>query len=72
MSYNKVTYNSEYNKKNYTELKFRVKKGQEEIIKEHWKSNGYKSLSSYVNYLINADMAGGLAPSRDKNNTIDS
>lgn len=56
MTYDKVTYNNEYNKTNYTELKFRVVKGQKSIIESHWKSKGYKSLNSYINDLIEADM----------------
>lgn len=56
MSYDKIKYNNEYNKANYTELRFRVSKGKKEIIENHWKSKGYKSFSAYMNDLINKDM----------------
>lgn len=56
MPYDKVAYNSNYNKENYTELKFRIPKGQKAIIEEHWRSRGYKSLNSYINDLIKKDM----------------
>lgn len=56
MTYDKVKYNTEYNKINYTELRFRVAKGQKEIIDYHWKSKGYKSFSAYMNDLIAQDM----------------
>lgn len=59
MSYDKVKYNAEYNKKNYTVLRFQVKKGEENKIKEHLKNKGYKSLNSYINDLIRKDMEGG-------------
>ncbi len=39
MPYDKVTYNNNYNKENYTELKFRISKGQKAVIEEHWESN---------------------------------
>lgn len=59
MAYDKVKYNNEYNKENYTAITIRIQKGQKALIEEHWKSKGFKSLNSYVNYLINTDMAGG-------------
>lgn len=59
MTYDKVKYNNEYNKKNYTELRFRVPKGQKEVIDNHWKEKGYKSFSAYIKTLIEKDMEGG-------------
>ena len=59
MTYDKVKYNNEYNKKNYTELRFRVPKGQKEAIDNHWKAKGYKSFSAYIKTLIEKDMGGG-------------
>lgn len=56
MTYDKVKYNTEYNKANYTELRFRVIKGQKEVIDNYWKSKGYKSFSAYMNDLIAQDM----------------
>lgn len=58
MSYDKVKYNNEYVKNNYDRLNIQVPKGQKAIIEAHWKSKGYHSLNSYVNDLINKDMAG--------------
>lgn len=49
-------YIAQYNKENYTEIKFRVKKGEKEIIEEHWKALGYKSLNEFINDLIKQDM----------------
>lgn len=56
MAYDKVKYNTAYNKANYTELKFRVVKGRKEVIEEHWRAKGYKSLNTYINDLIDKDM----------------
>ena len=56
MTYDKVKYNAQYNKQNYTELKLRIPKGRKAIIEEHWKAKGYKSLNAYVNDLIRKDM----------------
>lgn len=58
MTYDKVKYNAQYNKQNYTELKLRIPKGRKAIIEEHWRAKGYKSLNSYVNALIEQDMTG--------------
>lgn len=56
MAYEKVKYNNEYNKKNYTAVTIRLQKGQKEIIEEYRKSKGYSSLNSYINHLIYKDM----------------
>ena len=58
MSYDKVKYNNEFNKQAYDRLNIQVAKGRKAIIEEHWKAKGYKSLNSYVNALIEQDMAG--------------
>lgn len=57
--YNKVEYNTNYNKENYDRCIFNVPKGRKAAIKAHYERKGYKSLNSYVNALIAADMAGG-------------
>jgi hypothetical protein len=54
--YNKIEYNTKYNKDNYTDLKIRIQKGTKETIENHWKSNGYKSLNAYIITLIKKDM----------------
>lgn len=56
MTYEKIAYNNQYNKENYTEVKFRVKKGEKENIEQHWRSKGYKSFNAYINDLIQQDM----------------
>lgn len=77
MTYDKVAYNKKYNKENYTELKFRVPKGQKEAINNHWQSKGYTSLNSYINDLIKKDMNNekknntNVIIGRDNNGIID-
>lgn len=58
-NFDKVKYNNEYNKENYKRCIFNVPKGKEIIIEAHYKEKGYKSLNSYVNALIDADMKAG-------------
>lgn len=40
-----------YNKKNYDDLRIRVKKGEGDVIKEHAKAQG-ESLNAFVNRAI--------------------
>lgn len=51
----RIDANNRYVQKNYTTLTIRVKKGQEESIKEFAKSQG-KSLNGFINDLINDAM----------------
>ena len=67
MSFEKVKYNTQYNKDNYTEIKFRVPKGRKTIIDAHWKAKGYKSLNSYINDLINKDIGQDAGEGSGKN-----
>ena len=55
--FNPTKYKNDFVKENYDRLNIQVPKGQKAIIEEHWKEEGYKSLNSYVNALIMADMA---------------
>lgn len=55
-SFDKQKYDNDYAKNNYDRCIFNVPKGQKAIIEAHWKAKGYKSLNSYINDLINADM----------------
>ena len=48
--------NQKYNAKAYDQLKVLVKKGEREKIKAYAEAQG-KSLNSYINDLIKADMA---------------
>ena len=57
MPYDKVKYNNEFNRQAYDRLNIQVPKGHKTIIEAHWKAQGYKSLNSYVNALIDADMS---------------
>lgn len=56
MSYDKVKYNNAFNKEAYDRVSINFPKGQKAVIEEHWRAKGYKSLNSYVNALIKADM----------------
>lgn len=55
-NFNKQKYDNQYAKENYDRCIFNVPKGQKAVIEEHWRKRGYKSLNSYVNDLIKADM----------------
>lgn len=52
----KYKYQNDFNKLNYDRLNIQVAKGQKEVITDHYKSKGYKSLNEYVNTLIRRDM----------------
>ena len=54
--FNQSKYINEYAKQNYDRLIIQVPKGQKELIAEHWKNKGYKSLNAYVTELIAKDM----------------
>ena len=55
--FNQAKYIQEFQKEKYDRCIFNVPKGQKAVIEEHWKAKGYKSLNSYINELIKADMA---------------
>lgn len=56
--FNQAKYIQQFQKENYDRCIFNVPKGRKAIIEEHWRAKGYKSLNSYVNALIEQDMAG--------------
>lgn len=56
MTFNKVEYNNEYNKRKYADIKIRVPKEHKEEIETYYKKAGYNSLNSYVTTLIQNDM----------------
>lgn len=60
--FDKIKYNSEYNKKAYEQINIRVKKGQKEVIEKHSKTKGYSNISTYVKDLIDADMKQNTNP----------
>lgn len=55
-NFNATKYKNDYTKLTYDRLNIQVPKGNKSIIKTHWKAKGYKSLNSYVNALIDADI----------------
>lgn len=59
MKFNPTKYKNDFVKENYDRLNIQVPKSQKAVIEEHWRAMGYKSLNSYVNELIKADMAKG-------------
>ncbi len=56
--FNQAKYIQQFQRENYDRCIFNVPKGRKAIIEEHWRAKGYKSLNSYVNALIEQDMAG--------------
>lgn len=54
-SQKKIDYNSNYSKTHYTQVSFRVRKGQRELIQNYAERKGM-SVSAYINALIAADM----------------
>ena len=54
--FNQAKYIQQFQKENYDRLIVQVPKGQKEVIAQHWKSKGYKSLNAYINDLIRQDM----------------
>lgn len=55
-NFNKQKYDNNYAKENYDRCIFNVPKGKKAEIEKHWKSKGYKSLNTYINSLIDADI----------------
>ena len=57
--FNSTKYKNEFAKESYDRASINFPKGQKAIIEVHWKAKGYKSLNSYINDLIQADMEKG-------------
>ena len=53
-----IKYKNDFAKEQYDRLNIVVPKGRKAAIKEHYEGKGYKSLNSYINALILADMPG--------------
>ena len=66
MAYDKVKYNNEFNKQAYDRLNIQVTKGKKSVIEAHYKAKGYKSLNSYINALIDADMKADMEQRGEK------
>ena len=54
--FNQSKYINEFIKETYDTIKIQIPKGQKEIIKEHAKKKGYKSVNEYMKYLISKDI----------------
>lgn len=54
--FNPTKYKNDFNRETYDRMSINVPKGEKETITKHWKSKGFKSLNTYVNHLIQADM----------------
>lgn len=52
-------YKNKFNKEKYDQFLVSVTKGKKEVITEHYKKQGYKSMNNYINTLIDHDMNGG-------------
>lgn len=53
--FDKIGYITEYNRKNYDDIKIRVPAGQRDEIKKQALEKGYKSLNAYILDLIKKD-----------------
>ncbi|MEY8352124.1 hypothetical protein AALB39_02085 [Lachnospiraceae bacterium 54-53] len=54
--FNSTKYKNDFAKEAYDRASINFPKGQKAVIEAHWKAKGYKSLNSYINDLIQADM----------------
>ena len=49
----KTQYKNEFLKNNYDQVRFTVKKGKKEELKEHCSKFGYKSVNDFINQAVN-------------------
>ena len=54
--FNQSKYINDFIKETYDTIKVQVPKGQKELIKEHAKKKGFKSVNEYMKDLITKDM----------------
>lgn len=54
--FNQSKYINDFIKETYDTIKVQVPKGQKELIKEHAKKKGFKSVNEYMKDLIAQDM----------------
>lgn len=54
--FNQSKYINDFIKETYDTIKVQVPKGQKELIKEHAKKKGFKSVNEYMKDLITQDM----------------
>lgn len=50
--FNKIKYNNNYNKENYINIQFKIRKDEKPVLLELAKRNGYHTLSSYAKFLL--------------------
>ena len=58
--FNKVKYDNNYIKNNYDQVRFTVKKGKKEELKEHCSKFGYKSVNDFITQAVNEKIARDL------------
>ena len=68
--FNQTKYINDFIKDKYDTFKVQVPKGQKELIAEHWKAKGYKSLNAYINDLIRKDMEQEATSVKNSHNVI--
>lgn len=68
--FNATKYKNDFNKTAYDRVSINFQKGQKDIIEQHWKARGYKSLNAYVNDLIKRDMEQNATSIKNSNNVI--
>lgn len=56
----KTQYKNEFLKNNYDQVRFTVKKGKKEELKEHCSKFGYKSVNDFINQAVNEKIARDL------------
>lgn len=49
----KTQYKNEFLKNNYDQVRFTVKKGKKEELKEHCSKYGYKSVNDFITQAVN-------------------
>ena len=47
-----IKYNNNYNKENYINIQFKIRKDEKPALLELAKRNGYNTLSSYAKFLL--------------------
>lgn len=73
-TFNPTKYKNDFAKEKYDRLNIQVEKGMKEMIEEHRKAKGYKSLNHYINDLIRKDMhadGGCVVENKTVNSTGD-
>lgn len=56
MSFNKTTYDNNYQRENYDRIALNVKKGEKEKIKKYAEIKGYDTITEYIKAILYEDM----------------